>query len=55
LFAFSANQPDFRRIDFFIEAMRLVQSDGKTPATKYRKTKPCFLALRLLSEAARSG
>jgi hypothetical protein len=31
LFALSANQTDFRRVDFFIEAMRLVQSDGKTP------------------------
>jgi hypothetical protein len=29
LFAFLADQPDFRRVDFVVEAMRLVQlSDG---------------------------
>jgi len=31
LFTFCANQADFRHGDFFIEAMRLVLSDGQTP------------------------
>jgi hypothetical protein len=29
LFAFITDQPDFRGIDLFVEAMRLVQSDDK--------------------------
>jgi hypothetical protein len=42
LFTLSTNQPDFRRVDFFIEAMRLIQSDGKNSRklTKRTKTKP---------------
>jgi len=31
LFTFFANQADFRYRDFFIEAVRLVLSDGSTP------------------------
>ena len=50
--SFYADQANLRCVDFFVDALRLLQCDGLAPCSE--KIKPCHFAPRLRSEAARS-